>query len=1120
MRRKPSLSSIPDKANRILNLILIAISLIMLRVWHLSVIQYDSKVEEAARPRKRVVIVPANRATIRDRFNEPLALNKVKYQAAVTYTDIKEIPSVAWERDERGRKIKRNKRRDYIRSLSEVLGYELGLSADRIEDLIHSKAVFYNNIPFVVKEDISESEYYRLKMLQRDWPGISPRRVPKRYYPKGRVAAEIIGTMGSINRSEYESIIEEMQTLKRVVQLHEEGEEEPFPEGFESIVQIKKRLRDLEEHAYSINDYVGKSGIEGRFEDELRGYYGRKVYYSDARGNYLHELPGARSPISGNRLLLSISAELQQYAEELLIRHEGLRQEQTKPGDLRDSGVSIPWIRGGAIVAMDPKTGEVLALAGYPRFDPNDFIASGDPDDDLAKRRRIQRWYEGESYIGAVWDQHVLLEREVYDPDLKHSAEEGVVLTWERYLDFILPPDHEVRVGLHNIRDLSGAVGFQQNLEALLSLSEQPNVLALLDALYTGEGHVPYSREWPPETLEAIERSLDRYPTETFVALRELEPYFAGVEQNYNKAFLIDLCRIVVQHDYFNEDLLAVVGRQSFPCYRNLSAASSVLSAEVKRMSASIFRESEFKRWREENQKSFLKQKRKEEEKQGRYAKPYLDYLDGVEKEQFTLFWERSRTDLLYSLLTGKPSGKQQLAPYEATLIAWHDEIARGAHQGLPWFAHYLLLKEQVEVMARTSAMSYLSSMRSFEELDRPLVNRYRNLRSAQGRLLEKHLAAAFYPRYGFGYARSYAFRQAIPQGSIFKLVTAYETLVQRYYRGIGIAELNPFTIVDEVRRAGNSWKIGYFSNGRPIPRIYKGGRVPKSLSRNIGRIDLVGALEKSSNPYFALCAGDCLEKPTDLVEAAKLFSYGSKTGIDLPGEISGFLPDDLETNRTNLYATSIGQGTLIVSPLQTAVMLSTFANCGDVLKPKIVRLGVGGRANFWTRKTERFDYQEALSFIGVDFPLFAYLWEEEESGVVHPVPTEIVREIDFPGPVRSILYKGMKRVVDSTPPYRFSALYHNQPEAIEAFKAMQGGMMGKTSSSECMERWHFDRKTGVRKTTQAWFGAIAAPEDSEDPDIVVVVFLRFAGGGKEAMPVAAQIIEKWRAIQKNNKLL
>ena len=1107
-RRLPVMD-IPDKANRILNIVLIGMILILVRVWHLAVIQYDDKVEEAVKPRKRVVIVPAKRATIRDRFNIPLAVNKVKYQAAVYYSQIKEIPSIKWEVGDDGKKVRKFKRREYIEELSELLGNELEMDPERIEDLIHSKAVFFHNIPFVLKEDIPESTYYRLRMLERDWPGVCARRVPKREYPQGAVASEIIGYMGSINRSEYEAIIEEINSLREVLQEYELDEEPELPEGFESVQQVRNRLRNLEEYAYSINDYVGKSGIEGRFEETLRGYYGKKVFYSDAKGHFLHELPGARPPRAGSRMLLTISSELQDYAEKLLIRNEKTRQPK------EEADASFPWIRGGAIIAMTPKNGEVIALAGSPRFDPNDFIASGNSLADLEKQKNIVKWFEGENYVGQLWDQLVPLEREEYDPETAAFTEKSLFLTWERYLDFILPPQHEVRDALGAVRNLRGAVELQLGVESMLRLSGQGNLYAVLDVLYKDDGSIPYKRDWDEELAVQIEEAARRHPAEFFALKRRLEKYFDPVRENYNKVFVVDLCRIMVQHEFFSPPLLDASGSQSFAEYRDLSSAYAALSREVREMTRILFHEYNFKPWRNEHQSEFLRQKREDETARKVYAKPYLDYLDQVEREQFASFWERHRFEFLYCFLTGRGlASSAEMEPYRDYFRSWYVEILQGAHRGLRWSGQFLQLSRYLTSMEEELAERYLKSMRSYEELDRPLLGRYRNIRHKQYRYLEKHLAAAFYPRYGYGFARSHAFRQASVQGSIFKLVTAYEALVQRYYDGVGLGNLNPMEIVDKVEKAGSVWRIGYFLDGKPIPRVYKGGRLPKSLSRNIGRCDLVKALERSSNPYFALLAADCLESPRDLADAARLFSYGSRTGIDLPGEISGSIPNDLDVNQTNLYAMAIGQGSFVVTPLQTSVMLSTLANGGDVLKPKIIKLSVGGRP---ASDRQQFEYQESLSFLGLDFPLFSLKSARDQESAVFEAPVEIVRQIDMPPAVRDLIFKGMRQVVQIVEPSAFAFYYDGDAEAIESYKKIRPFMIGKTSSSESMEQWNLSRNEGVKKTTHGWFGCIAFDEN-DDPELVVVVYLRYAGRGKDAIPLAAQIIEKWRQVKASHE--
>jgi cell division protein FtsI/penicillin-binding protein 2 len=250
------------------------------------------------------------------------------------------------------------------------------------------------------------------------------------------------------------------------------------------------------------------------------------------------------------------------------------------------------------------------------------------------------------------------------------------------------------------------------------------------------------------------------------------------------------------------------------------------------------------------------------------------------------------------------------------------------------------------------------------------------------------------------------------------------------------------------------------------------------------------------------------------LADAARLFSYGSRTGIDLPGEISGSIPNDLDVNQTNLYAMAIGQGSFVVTPLQTSVMLSTLANGGDVLKPKIIKLSVGGRP---ASDRQQFEYQESLSFLGLDFPLFSLKSARDQESAVFEAPVEIVRQIDMPPAVRDLIFKGMRQVVQIVEPSAFAFYYDGDAEAIEYYKKIRPFMIGKTSSSESMEQWNLSRNEGVKKTTHGWFGCIAFDEN-DDPELVVVVYLRYAGRGKDAIPLAAQIIEKWRQVKASHE--
>ncbi len=1139
--------NIPTKANRILHLILIAMLLIVVRIWHLSVIQYDQKLEESRKPQRKTVIEPATRATIRDRFNVPLAINKISYQATILYSQVRDIPFAAWEKDATGKRIKIFKRKVYINRLAQLLAEELSMDAERIEDLIHAKASYYSQVPFVIKEDLTEKEYYRLKMLEKDWPGIHMRRVPKRFYPHGKLAADVIGYMGAINRAEYEKILHEMKALELFINERENDEEKEWPAGIESTQQARRRLSDLEAKAYTIHDYVGKTGIEGVFEEQLRGFYGKKNFYTDSKGNFLQELPGSRASLSGHRILLTLSAELQEYAEQLLAQNEELRiVRKSGLGAIKHTIMASkePWIKGGSIIIMDPQKGDILALATYPRFDPNDFILTGDSEQKKKKKQEISRWFESEAYLGQLWNQQLPLERERYDTQKEEFYDEKFFLTWKTYLDFILPKESLLRLKIDQISTIDQTIAIQRSVKSLQTLFPDRDLYTILNFLYVGEEHEPYRQLLKGEEKHKFVTSMLNFQEPLREIKGHLDPYFKNLPQNYDKVLLVDICSLVVAEELFSSELLEETGGENLESYREQTVSLITLLELVKEAARELYHDIDFKVWRQREEKEFLKVKRQEEKTAKIYAKPYLDYLDQQEKVFFQAFWETHAWDCIFAFLTGSPktfsntSPKGDLTAYLTYFLRWNQEIEQGAYQAEGWRHAYGIIQDAIKGLPQALAIDYLKTMRSYEELNRPLWGRYRYLRETHAPL-EKHLAVAFYPVYGFGYGRSHGYRQAAIQGSLFKLVTAYEALVQRF-RKMGLKrlsahDLNPLVIVDRVYNQGNVRYVGYTEDGKPIPQLYKGGRLPRSLAhQNSGRVDLVRALEVSSNPYFSLLAGECLDHPDDLSQAARLFSYGSRTGIDLPSEIAGKVPEDLETNRTGLYAMAIGQHSLVVTPLQTAVMLAIIANGGKVLKPKIVKLTAGrqpARGEDQIVCCPTFPYQEALSFVGIDFPLFSAVSQLDQESLVKVTPTVINREIFFPEIIRQILLKGLQASSQRTHQDSLSSLtrlYRQYPEAIRHYIELKGQLLGKTSTSESVENIDLDLKEGTNIYTHVWFGSIVFKNQPMDknqavllfkdefgqPELIVVVYLRYGGYGKEAAPLAAQIVKKWREIK------
>lgn len=174
----------------------------------------------------------------------------------------------------------------------------------------------------VTKETVSEIEERHL-----EFPGIEITVNPIRNYPNGVMGSHLLGYIGKINQSELQK----------------------FTDGG---------------YNYNQNDIVGKSGIENFSEIYLKGTNGKKFVEADLSGRLSRALEN-QSPVPGGKVVLTIDQRIQKTAEtalETII--DKLRSGQMKDG--RD-------VKGGTAIAVDVNTGEILALASYPNFDPSVF---------------------------------------------------------------------------------------------------------------------------------------------------------------------------------------------------------------------------------------------------------------------------------------------------------------------------------------------------------------------------------------------------------------------------------------------------------------------------------------------------------------------------------------------------------------------------------------------------------------------------------------------------------------------------------------------------------------------------------------------------------------------------
>lgn len=182
-----------------------------------------------------------------------------------------------------------------------------------------AKSGFTSYIPITVAKEISPKTISYLE--EAGIKGVSVASETIRYYPNGTTAGNLLGYMGSIS----------------------EGEAADY---------IKK--------GYSSSDMIGKYGIEGAFEDELRGRRGVKKIRVDSSGKYISTI-SETPPQSGKDVYLTIDLDLQKSAETSL--ENAINAAKSKS----------PNCESGATVGIEVETGDVLTIVSYPSYDPNIF---------------------------------------------------------------------------------------------------------------------------------------------------------------------------------------------------------------------------------------------------------------------------------------------------------------------------------------------------------------------------------------------------------------------------------------------------------------------------------------------------------------------------------------------------------------------------------------------------------------------------------------------------------------------------------------------------------------------------------------------------------------------------
>jgi penicillin-binding protein 2 len=287
------------------------------RLWFLQVMAAPEYSEQAQTNRTRVIVVEGPRGRILDRQGRVLADNR---ESLVVTVD-----EAALDRSGARGEVLADLAAELNRAGTEI-------SVDDIERRIQR----WRGDPFrpvVVAEDVNPELWVTLGERTAILPGVGVEWQYVRDYPYGELAAHVLGYVGEINETEYRQV-----------------RDSPKP--------------------YRPGDTIGKGGVEQMFEETLRGTPGRVVFEVDSVGRVVGVVE-RHDPVPGADLRLTVDIDVQGLVERSL--QDEMRRARSSGEFSNNRIVTAP---AGSAVLLDPRNGELLAMASYPTFDPNE-LSSG-----------------------------------------------------------------------------------------------------------------------------------------------------------------------------------------------------------------------------------------------------------------------------------------------------------------------------------------------------------------------------------------------------------------------------------------------------------------------------------------------------------------------------------------------------------------------------------------------------------------------------------------------------------------------------------------------------------------------------------------------------------------------
>jgi len=223
-----------------------------------------------------------------------------------------------------------NKDAQYLHKLAKDVAPHVNRSEDEVFQKLQQGVKTGKAV--ALADNLSIQSMVALKELQFYYPGVYLVEETKRDYPYGEFASHLLGYIGQMDEKEW-------------------------------------RARD-NKMGYRLNSKLGKNGIEKKFETSLKGRDGGIYLEVDYKGR-VHSLIQDKKWAAGSDVYLTLNYDVQKAAE------EGLKKSKTGRG---------------AAVALDPRTGAVLALVSAPAYDPNIFVAYSDDKEAQKKKKNINEY--------------------------------------------------------------------------------------------------------------------------------------------------------------------------------------------------------------------------------------------------------------------------------------------------------------------------------------------------------------------------------------------------------------------------------------------------------------------------------------------------------------------------------------------------------------------------------------------------------------------------------------------------------------------------------------------------------------------------------------------------------